>query len=352
MTLQLIHLLSKNLSMATITRMLTFILVFSTLCTNAQDPIFSQHFAAPLNINPAFAGVTTAPRINLSYRNQWPSWPNAYRTYAVSYDHPVEIMNSGFGVMAMTDDAGNGIYKTNSFMGTYSYQVQASKDLFLRLGFEAGIEQTRLDWEQLVFADQLDPRIGLEEGTFSAEVPPDQFNRTTFDLGTGLLVYHTNYYGGISLKHINRADESWLNINQNLNLGRPMRLTLHAGAEFSVNAGNNRLGASFISPNLLYIRQGPFTQVNVGAYAGYERVFGGLWYRHTSENADAAILLAGFRYGVLRIAYSYDVTISGLSVGSTGGSHEISVSFNLADSRILQQKRKRNETINCFKIFN
>ncbi len=338
--------------MTIITRMLTILLVLMTIESHAQDPVFSQHFSSPLNINPALTGVTTAPRLNLSYRNQWPSWPNAYRTYAVSYDHPVEFINSAFGVMAMADDAGNGIYKTTSFMGTYSYQVRASKDLFLKLGFELGVQQTRLDWEQLVFADQLDPRVGLQENTFSAEMPPEQFNRTSLDLGTGLLIYHTNYYGGISLKHINRPDESWLNINQNLNLGRPMRLTMHAGAEFSVNAGNNRLGASFISPNLLYIRQGPFTQVNVGAYAGYERVFGGVSYRHTSQNGDAAILLAGFRYGVLRIAYSYDVTISGLSLGATGGSHEISVSFNLADSRILQQKRKRNETINCFKIFN
>ena len=50
--------------------------------THAQDPVFSQFYATPMQLNPAFAGTTYAPRITLNYRNQWPSWPNAYTTYA------------------------------------------------------------------------------------------------------------------------------------------------------------------------------------------------------------------------------------------------------------------------------
>lgn len=330
------------------------LLIFG-LCAplQAQDPVFSQHFAIPMNLNPAFAGVSIAPRISTVYRHQWPSWPNAYQTYAISYEHPVQGLNSSFGLMVKGDDAGNGIYQTNAFTGVYSYQIRASRDLAFILGLEAGFTQTRLDWEQLIFEDQLDPRIGLEDGVFSSEVPPEQFNRSALDLGMGLMVYHSNYYAGLSVKHLNRADENWLNINNNLSLGRPMRITFHTGAEFSVNANNNRLGASFISPNLLYIRQGPYRQVNAGAYAGYESVFGGIWYRHTFENADAAILMAGVRYNSLRIAYSYDVTLSGLSLSATGGSHEISVSISLEDSRTIRKNLQRRSDINnCFKIFN
>ncbi len=320
--------------------------------SQAQDPIFSQFFSNPLQINPAFAGVTYAPRISLSYRNQWPSWPNAYRTYAAMYEQSLEGLNSGIGIMVLTDDAGDGIYKTNNFNFTYSYQVQASRDLFLKLGFEAGVHQTRLDWDQLVFADQLDPRIGLQEGVLTGENAPDLFNRTSLDIGTGILLYHTNYYGGISLKHINRADESWFNVNESLNLGRPMRLSIHGGAEFSVNRGNNRLGASFISPNLLYIRQGEFSQLNVGAYAGYEKVFAGLWYRHAQQNVDAVIVMGGVKYQSLRIAYSFDVTISDLSLADTGGAHEVSISINLEDSRAVNKRRKSLDRTNCFRMFN
>lgn len=331
---------------------LFFCFCFSCLRLSAQDAIFSQHFAIPIHLNPAFASVSLAPRVSTVYRHQWPNWPNAYRSYAISYEHPLQGMNSSLGVMVMGDDAGNGIYKTNQFTGVYSYQIRTSRDLAFILGLEAGFNQTRLDWEKLIFEDQLDPRVGLEDGVFSAEVPPEQFNRSALDLGMGLLVYHSNYYAGLSVKHLNRADENWLNVNNNLSLGRPMRLTFHTGAEFSVNANNNRLGASFISPNLMYIRQGPYSQVNVGAYAGYESVFGGIWYRHTFENADAAIIMAGVRYNSLRIAYSYDVTVSGLSLTATGGSHEVSVSISLEDSRTVQKNLRRSDINNCFKIFN
>lgn len=331
---------------------LIFFLCSACLPLQGQDPVFSQHFAIPLHISPAFAGVSLAPRISTVYRHQWPNWPNAYRSYAISYEHPVQGLNSSFGLMVLGDDAGNGIYQTNQFTGVYSYQIRASRDLAFILGLEAGFTQTRLDWEKLVFEDQLDPRIGLEDGVFSSEVPPERFNRSALDIGMGLLVYHSNFYGGLSVKHLNRPDENWLNINNNLNLGRPMRFTFHAGAEFSVNANNNRLGASFISPNLLYIMQGPYSQVNVGAYAGYESVFGGLWYRHTFENADAAILMAGVRYNSLRIAYSYDVTTSGLSLTATGGSHEISVSISLEDSQTVRKNMRKSDINNCFKIFN
>ena len=37
----------------------------------AQDPSFTQFYANPLYLNPAFAGTARCPRLNLNYRNQW-----------------------------------------------------------------------------------------------------------------------------------------------------------------------------------------------------------------------------------------------------------------------------------------
>jgi len=89
----------------------------------------------------------------------------------------------------------------------------------------------------------------------------------------------------------------------------------------------------------------------VGAYAGYSRFFSGLWYRHTGSNADAAIILAGFREGVLRLGYSYDLTLSRLANANPGGTHEISLAINFDDSKEIQRRRRSSKYNDCFKMF-
>ena len=39
----------------------------------AQDPQFSQFYAAPLYLNPGFAGTTPYIRAGANFRSQWPS---------------------------------------------------------------------------------------------------------------------------------------------------------------------------------------------------------------------------------------------------------------------------------------
>ena len=62
-----------------------FLLVFTTE-VKAQDPAFSQFYANPIYLNPAFAGASPGgcPRTTLNYRDQWPGIGRTYVTYSVS----------------------------------------------------------------------------------------------------------------------------------------------------------------------------------------------------------------------------------------------------------------------------
>lgn len=332
------------------------ILIIGESAAFSQDPVFSQFYAAPLQVNPAFAGITYAPRITLNYRNQWPSWPNAFVTYAATYEQPLEALNSGLGLLAMADVAGDGIYKTNRFSGIYGYQVRVTPDFAMKFGVEAGLIQTRVDWNQLIFLDQLDPLTGATDGegnpNLSQDQPPESLNKTVVDISAGLLAYGGNFYAGVSVKHLNRPNDNLYEVNSNLSVGMPLRFTVHGGGEFTLERGNNRQRPAFISPNVMYIQQGDFGQINGGAYAGFDKFYGGLWYRHTLENADAVIGLVGVRHGVLRIGYSYDYTISQLTNGTTGGTHEISLTINFEESSRLKNRRHRSRYNDCFKMFN
>ncbi|MCB0518939.1 MAG: type IX secretion system membrane protein PorP/SprF [Lewinellaceae bacterium] len=324
----------------------------------AQDPIFSQFYSTPLVINPAFSGTNYAPRISATYRNEWPTFADegstVYSTYAASYEQFIPSFNSGIGLLVLADNAGGGLIKTTNFAASYAYRIAVNDDFFIKLGVQAGFKQSNVDWDRLVFLDQLDRVTGPVDPSGNPnptnEVRPENLNKAIFDVGAGLLVYGGTFYGGLALHHLTTPDEGFVNSNASLADGLPLRLTLHGGAQFIVKEGNKRTPPSFISPNILLLKQGDMGQINLGAYYSLGLVFAGAWYRHSFGNPDAVIGMIGFQYDILKIGYSYDYTVSGLT-SSTGGSHEISLVINLDNSENLRKKRFADRYNDCFKIF-
>lgn len=324
---------------------------------NAQDPIFSQYYSTPLAINPAFAGTTYAPRISLSYRNQWPTvsddGKNAYVTYAASYEQFIPAFNSGFGLMVLSDNSGGGLLKTTNVAASYGYRIDVNEDFHLKLGVEAGVRQTNVDWNRLVFLDQLDPISGAVDPFGNPnptnEIRPDALTKTVFDVGAGMLAYSNKFYGGFALHHLTTPDEGFLETNSGLADGLPMRISVHGGAQFIVKEGNKRKPPAFVSPSILFVKQADQGQLNLGAYYNFGLVFAGSWYRHTFGNSDAVIAVFGMQYNVLKIGYSYDFTVSSLS--ATGGAHEVSLVINLDQSENIRRKRYAERYNDCFRIF-
>ena len=220
------------------------LLLLVCVTAQAQDPLFSQFYSTPLVMNPAFAGTTYAPRLSATYRNQWPIHDDngtAYATYAASYEQFIPAFNSGFGVMVLADAAGDGLLKTTDFSASYAYRISVNDEFNIRLGINAGFKQSNIDWDRLVFLDQLDPRTGSVDPfgnpNLSNELRPDDLAKTIFDVGAGLLAYNSRYYGGISLQHLTTPDEGFFKTNSGLVDGLPLRTSVHGGAEFVVKEG-------------------------------------------------------------------------------------------------------------------
>jgi len=313
-----------------------------------QDPIFSQFYAMPLQINPGFAGSAFAPRMGVAYRNQWSGFNTAYRTYGVYYEQSIDRLNSGIGFNLEGDNAGDGILKTTRASAVYAYRLQVNDELAIRLGVEGGIHQTNLNWDKLIFPDQIDPLGGI--GTVNGELRPDVTTNTKLDVSAGLLLLSEKFYLGGAMKHLTTPSESILLVNDNIARGLPLRYVLQGGTELVVKKGNKLRPPSFISPNFLFVAQGPYKQLNVGAYAGLGSVFCGGWFRHTFRNADAAILMAGFREGVFKLGLSYDITISGLA-GRSGGTFELTLGLLFDKSEGLRKKKRRADINDCLRMF-
>ncbi len=329
-------------------KLFTALLLLTGFFAAAQDPVFSQFYAIPIQLNPGFAGSAFAPRMGAAYRNQWTGFSNAYRTYAVFYEQSIDRINSGIGFRVEGDNAGNGIYKTNSFSALYAYRLKITDGLGIRLGVEAGARQSNLNWEKLVFPDQIDGVGGFIYNT--DEISPDITSRTALDISSGLLLLSEKFYLGASLRHLNAPRESILLINENLQKGVPLSYVVQAGTDLIVKRGNKLHPPSFISPNLLFIQQGPYRQLNLGAYAGLGNVICGAWFRHTFRNSDAAILMAGFKQGIFKFGLSYDITVSGLS-NRAGGTYELTFGMLFDKNENLQKKKKRADINDCLRMF-
>src|SRR3974390_955108 len=83
----------------------------------AQDPHFTQFYANPIYLNPAFAGSHRCPRVVFNYRNQWPNITGTFVTTSFSYDMRVEALSGGLGFHFLNDRAGIGTINTTRFRG-------------------------------------------------------------------------------------------------------------------------------------------------------------------------------------------------------------------------------------------
>lgn len=277
---------------------------------SAQDPIFTQFYANPLYLNPAFAGSARCLRMNLNFRNQWAGIQGTYVTYSASIDKHVDAIQGGLGLLATSDNAGDGVLRTTNVSAMYAYSIQPTRHLTVRFGFQATFFQKSIDWSKLTFGDMIDERRGFVYDTQEKQKLDQKSNA---DFSAGILAYTKRLYAGVAVNHLTQPDEGLLGTSQ-----LPMKITAHVGASLPIGDKGNQ---TFISPNIIYQHQQNFDHLNLGMYVNKGPLVAGLWLRY----ADAFIVLVGFQHNSFKIGYSYDVTISKLT-NVTYGSHEISFS--------------------------
>lgn len=318
--------------------------VFFTVCfmcgwvlsVNAQDPHFSQFFASPLTLNPAFTGKFDGNiRVAGNYRNQWPSINRAFTTTTVSVDMPI-MRNSiaandtwGVGVMGYSDQSANSAVKFNYLSVSTAFHKGLDEEGYQQIGaaFQGSYSNMMVNVANLKFEDQ------LTTSGFTG-VTSEVFNNTTlqntyFDLNAGVLYSgstsdRNNFYAGVSMYHINRPKQQFTGAFFLLN----PRTTLHAGGYFPVGY-NSKLHLS----GLFSTQAKAFETVIGGALefvvadATVEKpvsVYIGSWIRMN----DAVIPYVGLEFSDFRLGATYDATISSLKgAAQSRGGMEISLIY-------------------------
>jgi len=307
---------------------------------HAQDPEFTQFYGAPLYLNPALAGTGECNRISSNYRNQWMGIDQGinggYQTYNLEYDGYFSELHGGVGAFMLNDASMLGVYTQTSFGATYAYRMRLSKGITIQMGLQGGWTQKKVDVSQLRFRDQYDLNGLSGRASVDAQLieQVSEGNAGFADFAAGALVYGEFFYGGFAVKHLTKPTQSFLEDNTvDTAATLPRKLTLHGG--FIIPLSTRYNAETFLAPEFLYTRQGPYQQLNMGVYWNNGMIFAGGWARFVlGQNvADALIPYAGFKYDMFKISYSYDITISSLSIANTLGSHELALEFTICGSQ-------------------
>ncbi len=315
------------------------LMLLSQTPVTAQDPQFSQFYAAPLYLNPAFAGSTNQARVGMNYRNQWPAIDANFNTISAYGDVYLEDYNSGIGALVTRDREGVLGLQSISLTLQYAYNLEITKGLSFRPGFQASIYNRSVNFTKLTFGDQFDPNTGLVVNPTNETVGSGQ---SIFfpDIGAGGLFYTQNAWLGFAASHLTKPNQSLIGENSQL----PMKLSGHAGYKFFLKPGAIGTGVyarkqeRSLAPTVQYRHQGKFDMMDVGLYATLEPIIIGTWYRgipfktvNGNLNNESIVFLVGFtkkgEKDIFNIGYSYDYPISKLGP-SSGGAHEISLVYS------------------------
>jgi type IX secretion system PorP/SprF family membrane protein len=341
-----------------------FISIF--LIGNAQDIQYSQFYANVLYLNPAFAGSNQTSRAILHSRLQWPGLNATYIGSTFSFDHYFPRFKSGLGVLFNHDHQfafGNNAFRTMDLGLQYAYQVDLSEEWTFRPALQLTIANRRFQ-PIAPYGDQMNNQIGQVPGLGSFD-PTAQAGPNIFypDISAGGLLFSKKLWVGLSTHHLNMPTQSFFGASNRL----PIKASLHAGMKFLLNRGGTRQRYGIndgenevsISPVMNYKMQGKFDQLDIGLYYRYNIFVVGTWYRglpfkvykNELTNNESMVILAGVIFRGFNIGYSYDLTISKLSRASTGGAHELSLTYNfLVESSSKKKPPMRHRKPVCPKF--
>lgn len=338
-----------------------FFIAFGAVQLNAQDPRFSQFYAAPLQVNPAMIGVYEGQfRVALNYRDLYSSilGNRPYRTIAASFDMRYRVMNGdyiGFGASALRDDAGIANFNRTqghlgvSFMKQLGGNRYRTSDQYLIAGAQVGFGQMGSDWGKLWFSPQFDVEsASVDPNAANNENLMNNMTNLYLDFNAGLLWYalfdeNSSIYFGGALQHINQPNISFLDDSEEQLY---MKWVGQVGGQMPVNDNLSLL------PAALVMGQHQSLSATGGLNLRYTNrewrelaIRAGLWGHVANQldsgvNLDAVIVTAVLEMERWNLGVSYDITTSVLSeANNSRGAFELSL--------IYTHPEKTRYRVNC-----
>ena len=311
---------------------ISFLIITASYSYAQQIPQFSQYQRNQFMVNPAAAGVYGFTDVTISGRMQWQGFANAPTSSYASVCAPISKigkvkynpslrMSSGpvispevetgklkhaIGGQLATDDCG--AFRKVSFSGTYAIHLPLDQAHKYNLSFGAKVGLTNNSFLQDK-AVVLNPSTDVTYTNFIG----DKSNQNILNIGSGLYLYSTKLFVGISADQLTRDMVTFGNTSNNFDN------QIHA----FFTAGYKVIDKPTftLTPSLL-VKYMPNAPLSIeGSVQG---VFGNrFWASVSYRNTDAIIGALGLTISnKFKFVYSYDYTVSNLR-NYSNGTHEL-----------------------------
>ncbi len=363
---------------------LVFLIGITNFC-RGQDPSFSQFYASRIYLNPAFTGVEPGLSFSGVSRNQWTNVDGGFRTYIATVEIQEPFLRSGLGLSIFHDTEGVMQLNTTSIGLSYAYHIPMDKHN-LHIGIQGQWVQKSVDWDKIIFSDELDPVWGVVNPT-TAVALLDRVTYTDFNVGVlwrfdkdmrigNVYARDTRTSIGLSIHHLpylflkDAGNESL----QNLQTQTSPRVTLHAGSVIPILYFNGTKKRFSISPNIkmdvqgdkLFVPRQNLQVMTYGLYLLYDGIYVGAFYQNKHllpqfRNTNALIFALGAYVNTgardkqsFFVGLSYDANTTGLGTRA-GGVFELAVRWTLREaagiSGAMGRRSSSRKILDCYDFF-
>ena len=331
-----------------------FFFVFFAETLKAQDHIYSQFYNAPQYLNPALIGqFNSGLRLNFNYRNQWTNISDPLTYYSFAADLNLPNFNGGFGLLTSKSNEGVANLNKTNFSAIYAYSVDFGNVGNISFGIQGGLTNRKIDYDKLVFFDQLD-KNGIILGGISATTPPEFNNKYFFDSSTGINLVVGNLMIGGAASHINKPNESFTGTKSIL----PLKIDGYISYKFILDYFEDENSPS-LTPSILYYDQANLKSISAGFQIKNRGVNLGLWYRGDTKQKDAIVIsiildiFSNRDNNNIRLGLSHDATTSKLGYGNTGGTTEgaLILESNIFNNFNYRSSHHNNDSRRCYEFY-
>lgn len=297
---------------------------FAFVClVSAQQPAqYSLYMLNPYHYNSAYNGLDESFSATGVFRKQWVSFPGSPMTFNFNAHLPLEYINSGVGIAVEHDIIG--AYSNTFARASYSYIIDMGDKGKLSIGGAFRFMQKSLDGSILRGPDgTYDSDAGIINHNDNL-IPSIKVSSNTFSADAGIYYKHSKFELGLSAINLT-APTLTLDVGSLQQIKYLRNFILTGSYRWDINEDMS------LHPSFLLKTDFIKYQPEIGAIFKYQdNFFGGAAFRgYSKDTRDAVVVLAGMQINKnLMLAYSYDISISGLRTFNSG-SHEIVLNYNL-----------------------